>query len=146
VLIRGFALFLLCGTAVATAEDRSVETLIAELGAPSFAAREQAMTALHGRGELAAAEWHKILEIPPEGDVYDMNAMFRLGQIEARAGHPAEAADWLEKGLAAFRNARGRGGMAIAGASEEEIEVEGNTPAGQHERATLKAPIREPSP
>lgn len=87
--------------------------------APHYAAAE--MLEKLGRDEFAAAEWRRILVIPPEGDVYDVNALFRLGQIEARANRPAEAAGWMEKGLATYRNARGRG-MAIAGASEAEIE------------------------
>jgi tetratricopeptide (TPR) repeat protein len=76
------------------------------------------------RDDVAAGEWRRILEIPPKGDVYDVNALFRLGQIEVRAKHFTEAADWLEKGLVAYRKAREQGGhgMSIAGAKESQIE------------------------
>ena len=76
-----------------------------------------------GHDDLAEAEWRRILEIPPDGDVYDLNAWLRLGQLKARAKQFAEAADWLEKGLAAYRKAREKGrGMGLAGASEADLE------------------------
>ncbi len=90
--------------------------------APHYTAGE--MLVELGRDDVAGAEWRRILEIPPEGEVYDVNALFRLGQIEGRAKRFAEAADWTEKGLAAYRKARNKAGhgLGIVGASEAEIE------------------------
>lgn len=74
--------------------------------------------------ELAIQEWERILAIPPQGDVYDINAWMRLGSLLAEADKPDEAADAYEKGLAAYRKATARRGhgMGMIGASEDELE------------------------
>lgn len=73
--------------------------------------------------DLARKEWEKILEIPPKGDVYDVNAWIRIGRILCESD-PEEAAEAYEKALAAYRTAKTRHGrsMGMAGGSEAEIE------------------------
>jgi len=76
-----------------------------------------------GREDLAEMEWLRILEIPPEGEVYDQNAHLRLGSIYAGRREFARAARAYEASLAAFRAARrGSGAYAMVGGSEEELE------------------------
>lgn len=78
-----------------------------------------------GQPNLAAAEWQRILEIPPEGDVYDINALFRLGAIHAHQEQFARAADAYERGLQMLRKAKETKGssMGMVGSSEEELEA-----------------------
>ncbi|MBP7274797.1 MAG: hypothetical protein KBA51_01180 [Kiritimatiellae bacterium] len=75
------------------------------------------------QANLAAREWQRILEIPPENDVYDMNAHFRLGGFFAENRRFAQAADAYERGLNDYRSARERGGsgMGLLGGSEEDL-------------------------
>lgn len=77
------------------------------------------------RDQLAAAEWNQILKIPPDGDVYDINAYLRLADLKSKVGQYAGAADLLEKALTLFRKAResGRGGYGLVGGDEKQIEA-----------------------
>lgn len=77
-----------------------------------------------GQPQLALLEWNRILEIPPAGEVYDINAHMRTGAIHAARKEFALAADAYEKGLNLFRQARAAAGsgMAMIGGSEEELE------------------------
>ena len=77
------------------------------------------------RDQLAMAEWNQILKIPPDDDVYDINAYMRLANLKNKTGQYAAAADLLEKGLTLFRKARdaGRGGYGMVGANEKQIET-----------------------
>lgn len=76
-----------------------------------------------GQDYLAAREWMKILEIPPRGEVYDINAYNRLGAIYSRKKEYERAANAYSNSLALFRKAKEEGrGMGMIGATEEEIE------------------------
>lgn len=90
--------------------------------APHFQAGE--LLGALGQPQLALLEWNRILEIPPDGEVYDINAHMRTGAIHAARQEFALAADAYEKGLNLFRQAKAAAGsgMAMIGGSEEELE------------------------
>ena len=80
-----------------------------------------------GRRRLAAAEWQRILDIPPADGVYDINAHLRLSALYAASGLFERAATSLEKALDAYAKARDAGqGMAIAGGTAESLQMEVN--------------------
>ena len=89
--------------------------------APHYTAGELLMKL----GQLSAAEleWKRILTIPPEGDVYDLNAHMRLGAIYAQTERYGKAADAYEMGLKAYQAAKAKAGsgMGLIGASIEEL-------------------------
>jgi tetratricopeptide (TPR) repeat protein len=78
-----------------------------------------------GLWEASEREWKKILEIPPAGDVYDMNALLRLGDICIRNNQFNEAAGHYQKVLDQYRQARARGGsgLGIVGITEKDLEL-----------------------
>ncbi len=69
---------------------------------------------------LAAWEWQRILEIPPEGGVYDMNAHLRLGRIMALNRDYAAAAQHYGTVLQQYRDGTADG--ALAGMTLEGLE------------------------
>ncbi|MCG3149919.1 MAG: hypothetical protein PCFJNLEI_03386 [Verrucomicrobiae bacterium] len=72
---------------------------------------------------MAEQELELVLQIPPADDVYDLNAYFRLGPLQAQAHRYAEAAESYTKGLAVYRQARAAGrGMGLIGAEESQVE------------------------
>jgi tetratricopeptide (TPR) repeat protein len=77
-----------------------------------------------GLWKVSAGEWLKILKIPPENDVYDMNALLRLGDIAVRNKQFHEAADHYQKVLDLYRKARQQGGsgFGMVGASDADLE------------------------
>ena len=76
-----------------------------------------------GQDGLAEKEWIKILEIPPEDGVYDINAYNRLAKIHRRNKDYERAADAYSKSLALYRKAHENGrGVVMMGADEEKIE------------------------
>jgi tetratricopeptide (TPR) repeat protein len=91
-------------------------TLQPDAEAPHYTAGE--MLRELKRDALAALEWQRILDIPPAGDVYDVNAWLQLGQLQARRRQFAEAADLFEKALKAIE---GRPGFGLVGASVKEV-------------------------
>lgn len=72
---------------------------------------------------LAAREWARILEIPPEDSVNDINAYMRLGDIHTRQKHYAHAANAYEKGLETYHRVRASGekGLFMMGAEKEDL-------------------------
>ncbi len=90
---------------------------------PHFAAGE--MLGDLGLGVLARREWEALLAIAPEGEVYDINAHLRLGQLAERNRRYGTAAAHLEKALTLFRGKRaggGGGGYGLVGMKEAELE------------------------
>lgn len=99
---------------------------------------------------LAMRELEAVLDIPPAGDVYEMNARLRLGSIHQTAAKWSDAADQLQAALDMYRQARAKGehsGFGIVGGTEQELEdmirtlrkkaEEGEQPRPQHEECTL---------
>ncbi|KPK84944.1 MAG: hypothetical protein AMJ81_04505, partial [Phycisphaerae bacterium SM23_33] len=82
-----------------------------------------------GRRRLAAREWRKILEIPPAGEVYDINAHLRLGSIYSVSGLYRRAADSLSKALELLEKQRqgGGGGFGMIGGSEDSLRKQVRT-------------------
>lgn len=78
-----------------------------------------------GLDDLSTMEWAAILKIDPVGDVYDINAWMRLGQIAARGRRNIEAARCYEAGLNLYRKrkAGGHGGYGMIGISEEGLDA-----------------------
>ena len=70
------------------------------------------------RDAAAAAEWQRILEIPPADDVYDANAYLRLADWKTRTGQFRAAADLLEKAL---KICQGKPGFAFVGGDEKQL-------------------------
>ncbi|MDP6381310.1 MAG: hypothetical protein QF662_08200, partial [Phycisphaerae bacterium] len=89
-----------------------------------------------GRPHLAGLEWQKTLDMAALGPIYKINAYLRLGSLSALLGWPHKGADYLEKGLEAFRKAKDDG-FGITGASEEDIE--------DHIAELREKPKKEPS-
>jgi Flp pilus assembly protein TadD len=78
-----------------------------------------------GRDDFAAREYEKILKLDPDDSVYDCNAYFRLSDISLAAENFADAADWMQKGLDAFRRAAASsGGFGLVGPAEKDIEAQ----------------------
>jgi len=94
--------------------------------------------------ELALKEWEKILAIPPQDDVYDINAWMRIGRLLSESD-PGKAADIYERGLAAYRKAKARHGhgVGILGGSEADIEKKIRILRGEEDPADANP---EPSP
>ena len=94
--------------------------------------------------EPALKEWEKILAIPPQDDVYDINAWMRIGRLLSESD-PDKAADAYERGLAAYRKAKARNGcgMGILGGSEADIERRIRILRGEEDPT---GPNQEPSP
>jgi len=86
---------------------------------PHYVAGEMLMDM--GRFAWAEQEWLAILEIPPAGDVYDMNAYLRLAAIFARRHQHDRAADAYQAVLDLYAAARraGGSGYGIVGADED---------------------------
>jgi tetratricopeptide (TPR) repeat protein len=66
-----------------------------------------------GRLRLSEKEWKRILEIPPVGDVYDLNAYMRLSTIYAKSGMYTLAADTLETGIEKYDEAKKSHGSSM---------------------------------
>jgi tetratricopeptide (TPR) repeat protein len=78
-----------------------------------------------GLDALSIRECESILKIDAAGDVYDINAWLRLGEIAARHNRYEEAANHYEKALTTFRNARAAGvncGVLVGG-TEDEVDA-----------------------
>ncbi len=89
--------------------------------APHYTAGEMLQHKLGRRG-LAEKEWKKILSIPPEGRVYDMNAHLRLHSIYAECGLHGRAAEHLNSAVTLIEDAKkGGGGVGIVGGSIETL-------------------------
>jgi len=73
-----------------------------------------------GQDKLAEGEWQRILEIPPEGKVYDLNAHLRLGQIMERRKDCAGAAKHYGTVLQQYRDGTADG--CLVGIKLEEFE------------------------
>lgn len=103
-------------------EDKAVQLHPAEEG-PHYTAGDLLVDL--GLDEVSAREWNAILKIPPAGDVYDINAYLRLGQIAQRGGRPGDAAGHFESALKLYRQrkAGGHGGYGIAGLTEDQLEA-----------------------
>ncbi len=75
-----------------------------------------------GHDSLAAQEWIKVLQIAPEGEVYDINAYLHLGRINRNKSDYVRAAQAYENALLLYRKAKAHsGGMGMIGASEEDL-------------------------
>ena len=86
--------------------------LHADKEAPHYTAGEMLQHEL-GRRILAEREWKKILRMPPDKSVYDMNALMRLHSIHAECGRFDQAADFLSQGLEMIESARKRSGGSV---------------------------------
>jgi tetratricopeptide (TPR) repeat protein len=89
--------------------------------APHYTAGEMLLDL--GRNELSLKEWQAILKIPPENDVYDINAYLRLGRIYQRLKKNDLAADNYEKALEIFKTKRagGNSGYGMIGGNEADL-------------------------
>ncbi|GEM_PF-6534349 len=74
--------------------------------------------------ELAKREWERILEIPSDQRVYDINAHMRLASLYEKRTHYLKAADQFEQGLRKYREGKASGdGLGMVGAKEEQLEA-----------------------
>ncbi len=120
-------LYLQAEALVALDQDRRAEELCRRaLGlnpkeeSPHYTAGELLLEL--GRRELSAREWEKILEIPPAGGVYDINAHLRLGRIYSECKQYGRAADSLSKALELYEEARKTGGgMGMIGGTVDQL-------------------------
>jgi tetratricopeptide (TPR) repeat protein len=77
-----------------------------------------------GRRTLAAHEYRAILDIPPDGRLFDANAYLRLGGICEICGRFAEAATMYEKGLEIVTSGRAAGqGLGVVGATPDRTKA-----------------------
>jgi hypothetical protein len=90
---------------------------------------------------LAEGEWRRILEIPPAGKVYDLNAHLRLGQIMKRRKDYAGAAKHYGTVLRKFHDGTADGclaGMKVADLEKMVRDLEARAAAHAAEAGGLK--------
>jgi Flp pilus assembly protein TadD len=91
------------------------------------------------RDDWAAREFEKILKMEPEDSVYDCNAYFRMSDIALAAENFGDAADWMQKGLEAYRRVAAAGnGFGLVGPAEKDIEAHIQRLRKQADRAAGK--------
>lgn len=88
--------------------------------APHYTAGEFLMNL--GQFRLSEKEWKKILEIPPEDDVYDINAYMRLTNIYSQSKLYAKALETLETGLKKFKEAKEKHGSSMGMVGADSVE------------------------
>ncbi|NOY75008.1 MAG: hypothetical protein GXP32_04365 [Kiritimatiellaeota bacterium] len=66
-----------------------------------------------GKFKLGEKEWKKILEIPPAGDVYDMNAYLRLANIYSQSKLYKKALKAMETGLEQYQKGKEKHGRSM---------------------------------
>jgi|APSaa5957512622_1039677.scaffolds.fasta_scaffold03236_4 tetratricopeptide (TPR) repeat protein len=84
--------------------EKSALALNADAESPHYTAGE--MLNKMGRPHLSEQEWLRILEIPPAGDVYDINAHLRLAAIYAADHKHTQAADAYDAVVKLYETAR----------------------------------------
>ncbi len=72
--------------------------------------------------QLAIREYHRVLEIPPDQSVYDINAYLRLGNLYERTEEYAKAAFALQRALALYEEGKDRG-LGLVGRTVEEVQA-----------------------
>ena len=91
-----------------------------------------------GQYALAEGEFRRILEIPPEGGVYDLNAHLRLAHIMLQRNAYGLAAQHYEAVLQEYRNGTARG--VLVGINLEELEEKVRDLTSRAEEAAAKVP------
>ena len=77
-----------------------------------------------GRRRLAAREWEKILTIPPNTGIYDINAYLSLSSIYAASGLFEQAAQYLAKTQDRFGKLKEADKNAVPGGTIESLQME----------------------
>jgi len=78
-----------------------------------------------GRARLAAREWQRILEIPPDDSPYELAACLHLASVYAADGLFESAAQYLEKGVEACqRAAKAPNAPAVPAGTLESLQAE----------------------